>query len=92
MHHGPPKNIAILGGGIAGLASAFYLSRELPKAKITLYEGSDRLGGWLHTEFVDVEGGKIALEKGPRTLRPNGPAGMVTLALVSYIFFKFKIQ
>jgi hypothetical protein len=30
------KDVAVLGGGITGLASAFYLSQELPNAKITL--------------------------------------------------------
>src|SRR5271168_2277268 len=43
-------SVAILGGGITGLASAHYLARELPKAQITLYEGSGRLGGWLQSK------------------------------------------
>ena len=78
----PPQNIAILGGGITGLASAYYLSKELPSARITLYEASDRMGGWLQSKHVDVGNGKVVFEQGPRTLRPRTPAGLVTLKLV----------
>jgi len=76
------KDVAVLGGGITGLASAFYLSQELPNAKITLYEGSHRLGGWLHTKYIDVGNGQVVFEQGPRTLRPSMPNGFVTLDLV----------
>lgn len=78
----PDDEIAVLGGGITGLASAFYLTKELPNAKITLYEASDRLGGWLQTKYVDVGDGTILFEQGPRTLRPKGVAGHLTLDLV----------
>lgn len=77
-----PQNIAILGGGITGLSSAFYLSKSLPSANITLYEASDRLGGWLRSKHVDMGNGKIVFEQGPRTLRPHTPAALVTLELV----------
>jgi oxygen-dependent protoporphyrinogen oxidase len=72
----------VLGGGITGLASAFYLSQELPDAKITLYEGSPRLGGWLHSKHIDVGNGQVVFEQGPRTLRPKTPSGFLTLDLV----------
>jgi oxygen-dependent protoporphyrinogen oxidase len=81
--HKDPREIAVLGGGITGLASAYYLSKELPEANITLYEGSERLGGWLKTKHVNVGDGTVAFEQGPRSLRPGTPAGMVTLNLVS---------
>jgi NADPH-dependent 2,4-dienoyl-CoA reductase/sulfur reductase-like enzyme len=77
------NNVAVLGGGISGLASAFYLSEKLPNAKITIYEASPRLGGWLQSQSVDVGTGKIVFEQGPRTLRPSVPNGMATLDLVS---------
>lgn len=86
-----PKEIAVLGGGITGLASAFYLTHELPNAKITLYEASDTLGGWLRTKHVDVEGGTILFEQGPRTLRPSTAAGVVTLSLVRSNFSIYSI-
>jgi oxygen-dependent protoporphyrinogen oxidase len=77
-----PKNIAILGGGITGLASTYYLSKMLPSAGITLYEASDRMGGWLRSKHINVGNGKVVFEQGPRTLRPRTPAGLVTLTLV----------
>jgi oxygen-dependent protoporphyrinogen oxidase len=76
--------IAVLGGGITGLASAHYLARELPHAKITLYEGSDRLGGWLRSKHINVGNGTVIFEQGPRTLRPSTPAGFVMLDMVRY--------
>lgn len=69
-------DIAVVGGGLTGLTTAYYLAKQLPStAKITLYEGSDRLGGWIRTDRVpvDVEGvrGVVSFERGPRTLSSN---------------------
>lgn len=77
------RNIAVLGGGITGLCTAFDLAQNLPHASITIYEKSTRLGGWADTEVVEVEDGEVLFEWGPRTLRPdlNG-AGRATLQLV----------
>ncbi|KAK7512962.1 hypothetical protein IWZ03DRAFT_384490 [Phyllosticta citriasiana] len=77
-----PKKIAVLGGGITGLSTAYYLSRSLPKATITLYEASNRLGGWLQSkrEPVPGGGGYVTFEQGPRTLRKS-IWGMFTLEL-----------
>ncbi|KAF4962529.1 hypothetical protein FSARC_9396 [Fusarium sarcochroum] len=70
-----PKDakIAVLGGGLTGLTAAYYLAKKLPStAKITLYESSDRLGGWIKTDRVpvDIEGksGTVAFERGARSL------------------------
>ena len=67
----PSHDVAVLGGGITGLACAYYLTRELPRAKVTIYEASDRLGGWLSSTRVPVKDGSILFEAGPRTLRPS---------------------
>ena len=77
--------IAVLGGGITGLATAHYLTKQLPNAKITIYEGSGRLGGWLKSKAVNVANGQILFEEGPRTLRPSTPAAFVTLEMVSRV-------
>ncbi|KAK2938019.1 FAD/NADP-binding domain superfamily [Fusarium oxysporum f. sp. vasinfectum] len=66
-------NIAVLGGGLTGLTAAYYLAKKLPStAKITLYESSDRLGGWIKTDRVpvDIEGksGTVSFERGARSL------------------------
>jgi protoporphyrinogen/coproporphyrinogen III oxidase len=45
--------VAVVGGGIAGLAATRRLESLLPEAEIVLVEGSERLGGKLLTERVD---------------------------------------
>ncbi|KAJ4375781.1 oxygen-dependent protoporphyrinogen oxidase [Neocucurbitaria cava] len=64
----PPK-IAILGGGIAGLSSAYFISREFPKSKVTIFEAGKETGGWIRSKRVAVDGGDVLFELGPRTLR-----------------------
>lgn len=68
----PSHDIAVLGGGITGLASAYYLTKELPKARVTIYEASPRIGGWLTSKSVPVKDGTVLFEAGPRTLRTAG--------------------
>ena len=75
------QNVAVLGGGITGLSSAYYLTKELPRAKITIYEASDRIGGWLSSKRVPVKDGTILFEAGPRTLRPSSN-GVLSARLV----------
>lgn len=76
----PPKDIAVLGGGLTGLTTAYYLTHFHPDAKITIYESADRLGGWLDTEHVNVktQDGKdatISFERGARTIAPQSNMG-----------------
>ena len=74
---------AILGGGLSGLSTAYYLSRALPPShKIVLLEKSKRFGGWIHT-FRHESG--ISFEAGPRSVRPVGLQGLLTLDLVSLL-------
>ena len=70
----PPQHIAVLGGGLTGLSSAFHLSRRFPSTQITLIERQKRLGGWVRSERVVLPGTttSVLLEAGPRTLRPHG--------------------
>ncbi|OLN87812.1 Protoporphyrinogen oxidase [Colletotrichum chlorophyti] len=72
-----PKEIAIIGGGITGLTTAHYLAKWLPEtSKITIYEASNRVGGWIDTQEIEVTvNGKkhpVRFERGPRTLRGMG--------------------
>ena len=76
-------NVAILGGGITGLATAFFLVEANPACNITIFEASSRLGGWLHSKQVDIGNGNIVFEQGPRNLRPSQPNGLLTLHMVS---------
>jgi protoporphyrinogen/coproporphyrinogen III oxidase len=48
-----PRKIAIIGGGISGLAAAHRVTELAPHAKVTLFEASDRLGGILRTVRQD---------------------------------------
>lgn len=43
------NRIAIVGGGMAGVATAHYLIKENPTAKITVFEKNPILGGNAHT-------------------------------------------
>jgi predicted NAD/FAD-binding protein len=53
--------IAVVGSGIAGMASAWLLSRE---HDVTLYEANDYLGGHTHTHDVDVGETRFAVDTG----------------------------
>ncbi len=49
----PPRRIAVIGGGIAGLAAAHRLRELDAAAHVTLFEASDRLGGVIDTIHQD---------------------------------------
>ena len=44
--------IAIIGAGLSGLATAFYLRRDLPTAELVVYEAASHGGGTMQTEIV----------------------------------------
>ena len=65
--------IAIVGGGIAGLAAAYELEvarKAGAEVEYTLFESHDRLGGSLSSEIVD---GSV-LERGPDSFLTEKPA------------------
>ena len=45
--------VAIIGAGISGLATAFYLQRHLPDAELTVFDAAPRPGGALETVVVE---------------------------------------
>lgn len=55
------KRVTVVGGGVSGLASAFYLREAFPNVEVTLLEGRSRLGGNVHT----LHEGGLAVEAGP---------------------------
>ena len=62
--------IAIIGGGISGLAAAYELSkRDVP---FTLFEASDRLGGLVYTQHVDG----FTIEAGADSMLAQKRAGL----------------
>lgn len=68
-----PLRVAVVGGGITGLAAAFELERRAEQAgqavRVTLLEAGDRLGGRLRTELV----GDVLVEHGPDALFVRTP-------------------
>jgi len=72
----------IIGGGIAGLSTAFYLLKQASVKRIIVLESSNRLGGWIDT--TRNKDGTI-YEHGPRTIRPVGPQGANTLHMIQQI-------
>ena len=59
-----PPRIAIIGGGITGLATTWELRKRLPDAVLHLYEAAPRFGGKITTRTLEgciVEGGPDSL-------------------------------
>lgn len=74
---------AVLGGGLSGLCSAYFLSRALPAShRIVVLEKSKRFGGWIETIHQEQNG--ITFETGPRSIRPVGLPGLLTLQVVRW--------
>ncbi|SPO28934.1 related to HEM14 - Protoporphyrinogen oxidase involved in heme biosynthetic pathway [Ustilago trichophora] len=82
------RRIAVLGGGISGLTSAYRLAQQLPKDRydVVLLEHQNRLGGWIQSERIRLpaaeEDGTALIEKGPRSIRPAGYSGLMMLELI----------
>ena len=53
--------IAVVGSGIAGLASAWLLSRQ---HEVTLFEAGSRFGGHTHTHAVELQGKRYRIDSG----------------------------
>src|ERR1700757_4682895 len=66
------KRIAIIGGGISGLAAAFQIEEQRragAEIEYVLYEASPRLGGVLRTEYIDG----CVVEAGPDSFVTEKP-------------------
>lgn len=57
----PARRIAVIGSGIAGLTSAYLLSRQ---HEVTLFEANDYLGGHTHTQQVELAGRSYPVNTG----------------------------
>ena len=66
------QRVAVVGGGITGLAAARRLSRLAPRADVTLFERDTRLGGKIVTERVDG----FTIEGGPDSFLSVKPRGV----------------
>jgi protoporphyrinogen/coproporphyrinogen III oxidase len=67
-----PARIAIVGGGISGLAAAHYLARHRPDLHVVVIERDHRLGGKIVTE--QFKG--FVVEGGPDSFLSSKPRGL----------------
>ncbi|HWV36042.1 MAG TPA: NAD(P)-binding protein, partial [Thermomicrobiales bacterium] len=72
MTANPHRLIAVIGGGITGLAAANRLVTSDPDCSVVLFESSDRLGGKIRTERVDG----FTIEAGPDAFLATKPRGV----------------
>jgi oxygen-dependent protoporphyrinogen oxidase len=89
--------VAIIGGGISGLATAFYVKRLQPGWDVTILERQPHLGGTMHTVTVDgflfETGSNGFLSNKPHTLdlvEESGASGLLVrssdAARIRYIY------
>ena len=57
----PNSRVAVIGAGITGLSTAYYLHRQRPDLQLAVLEASPRSGGILQT----VERDGFLIERGP---------------------------
>lgn len=79
--------VAIIGGGISGIATAFYILKQEPQTKITIFEKMPQLGGKMKTKEVEgfffEEGSNGFLSNKPDTLELIKLAGCEDILLRS---------
>ncbi|KAI0263267.1 hypothetical protein BC834DRAFT_325985 [Gloeopeniophorella convolvens] len=76
-----PLSIGIVGGGMAGLYSALLL--QTAGHKVHIFEGTDRVGGRVHTHYFNDEGNQY-FEAGAMRI-PHSPHHNVVFQLVKYL-------
>jgi len=96
LHGGAPKEaaprtVAVLGAGLTGLTAAYYVRKYLPHARVTVYESSPRLGGWVDTERIEVEtaqggAGYVLFERGARMALTGRPGAFNHLVLYELVW------
>ncbi len=64
--------VVIIGGGISGLASAYFLSGKIEPGEITVIESSDRFGGTI----LDTSFGERRVETGPDSFITRIPSAL----------------
>jgi oxygen-dependent protoporphyrinogen oxidase len=69
---GAETRVAVVGGGIAGLAAAWTLAARLPGAQVLVLEGSPRVGGKL--QVAEVAG--VPVDVGGEALLARRPEGL----------------
>lgn len=79
--------VVIIGGGISGLATAFFIRGQSPESQVLVYEKEPYLGGTMHTVekdgFLFETGANGFLSNRPDTLELVHAAGADSLLLAS---------
>jgi oxygen-dependent protoporphyrinogen oxidase len=70
------KHIVIVGGGIAGLSSAYYAKKSIPDALITVIESDSYWGGKITTDRVFFDDCQFIIEGGPDSFLATKPWGV----------------
>ncbi|HEY4490947.1 MAG TPA: FAD-dependent oxidoreductase, partial [Acidobacteriota bacterium] len=70
------KRCAIIGGGISGLSTAYFLRKQTTDLSIDVYESQDRLGGVIRTEQIDG----VAVDAGPDSFLTQKKAALTLSA------------
>jgi oxygen-dependent protoporphyrinogen oxidase len=80
-----PFHVAVVGGGISGLSTAWYLEKEAKARGVpvacSIYETTGRWGGRILTEIVNREEGSFVVEGGPDSFLTASKPWAVELAL-----------
>ena len=76
----PSPHVAIIGGGIAGLSTAYYLQKRAAAdglaLRYTVLEATPRWGGHILTEEVETAAGRFVVEAGPDSFITQKPWGV----------------
>lgn len=72
-HDAEQIDVAIIGGGIAGLTIAYRLRQRSPHLRVALLEASDRCGGKILSETVETDDGRFIVEGGPDAFLAQKP-------------------
>lgn len=61
------RNVPIVGGGMAGVATAHFILKSDPSAKVTIFEKNKILGGNAHTiSTINPNGDTLFVDAGPQ--------------------------
>ncbi len=72
LETGNPSTI-IVGGGISGLAAAYFLKQKAPRTRVAVLEAGPRWGGKITTARVPFDEGEFIIEGGPDTFLATKP-------------------
>lgn len=80
-----PFHVAIVGGGISGLSTAWYVEKQAAFQGVpvvcSVYETAGRWGGRIRTDLVEHEEGRFVVEAGPDSFLTTQKPWAVDLAL-----------